>query len=194
MAQTTRTVRWRVVQPDGTPAESRRVWADLLAGDATPLVDTGTILESTVESTSTVEAAADWEDAAGGAGGWVEFDLTVQADIAPDGTRWQIRVPGSGKYQLVELVEGDGTPIDGRTLLDADPTDPAVVSSLSYVHIQATPDTVWTIPHGMGRFPGGITVVDSAGDVVIGFDLVHDSTNQLTLTFSAAFSGTAYLS
>jgi hypothetical protein len=43
----------------------------------------------------------------------------------------------------------------------------------------------------MKKFPS-ITVVDSANTVVQG-TVFYDSTTQITLTFSAAFSGQAYL-
>jgi hypothetical protein len=50
---------------------------------------------------------------------------------------------------------------------------------------------LWTINHNLGRYPS-ITVVDSSGNVVVGFE-TYNSENQITLTFSAPFSGTVYL-
>lgn len=62
-----------------------------------------------------------------------------------------------------------------------------------YAHSQGTPSDTWTIDHNLGYNPGGITVVDSAGNIVEGaYD--YTSTNQLIATFSGAFSGMAYLS
>ena len=62
-----------------------------------------------------------------------------------------------------------------------------------YAHSQGTPSTTWTIDHNLGYNPGGITIVNSAGDIVEGaYD--YTSTNQLIATFSGAFSGMAYLS
>lgn len=60
-----------------------------------------------------------------------------------------------------------------------------------YVHIQSTPSSEWVIEHNLGYNPG-VTVVDSGGTRWFGGE-VHDSINQVTLTFSAAFSGRAYL-
>lgn len=56
---------------------------------------------------------------------------------------------------------------------------------------QATPLSVWNVVHGMGKFPG-VEVIDSAGDEVFG-DVHHINNSSLTITFSAPFSGFAYL-
>jgi hypothetical protein len=58
-----------------------------------------------------------------------------------------------------------------------------------YSHAQGVPATVWTVAHNLGKYPA-VTVMDSAGTEVEG-SVVHDTTNQLTITFSAAFSGRA---
>lgn len=57
-------------------------------------------------------------------------------------------------------------------------------------HKQAQAAKVWTVAHNLGKRPA-VTVVDSAGTVVIGeVDYLDD--NTVRLTFCAAFSGTAY--
>lgn len=60
-----------------------------------------------------------------------------------------------------------------------------------YVHDQGLASAVWTITHGLNKYPT-VFVVDSAGDEVEGA-ITHVSTTQLTVTFSAPFSGSAYL-
>ena len=67
----------------------------------------------------------------------------------------------------------------------------AANSISSFTHNQGTPSALWTINHNLGRYPS-VTVVDSAGTFVIG-ELKYISSNQVTATFSAAFSGSAYL-
>jgi hypothetical protein len=62
----------------------------------------------------------------------------------------------------------------------------------NYVHTQTVASTVWIIVHNLNGFPN-ITVADSAGTVVEG-DVVYVDSNTIQLTFSAPFSGTAYLS
>lgn len=61
----------------------------------------------------------------------------------------------------------------------------------TYTHTQSEASSTWTITHNLERFPD-VTVVDSSGNVVVG-DTTYNSNNQITLTFSTAFSGSAYL-
>jgi len=72
---------------------------------------------------------------------------------------------------------------------------PAVVnigaSFQYYVFNQNSPSATWSITHNLGRRPS-VTVVDSAGTVVIG-EVTYTSDNALTIQFSAGFSGQAYL-
>jgi hypothetical protein len=60
-----------------------------------------------------------------------------------------------------------------------------------YVHTQGSAATTWTITHTLGGRPS-VTVVDSTGTTVVG-DVQYNSDTQVTVTFSAAFSGSAYL-
>lgn len=62
---------------------------------------------------------------------------------------------------------------------------------LSYLHDQSTPATTWVIVHNLGKYPS-TTVVDSGGSVVYG-DVVHVDDTQLTISFSAGFSGRAFI-
>jgi len=62
---------------------------------------------------------------------------------------------------------------------------------LNFIYTQATPAATWTITHNLGKFPS-VSVVDSANTQVYGnVDYIND--NSLTLTFTGAFSGKAYL-
>jgi hypothetical protein len=60
-----------------------------------------------------------------------------------------------------------------------------------HVHTQATPSTTWTINHSLGGYPS-VSVVDSARTVVFG-EVTYQSTTQVVVNFSTAFSGYAYL-
>jgi hypothetical protein len=60
-----------------------------------------------------------------------------------------------------------------------------------YVHVQLAPSSVWIVDHSLGKFPA-VTVVDSAGTVVVG-DVDYQSESRIIITFSAPFSGKAYL-
>lgn len=61
----------------------------------------------------------------------------------------------------------------------------------TYVYTKAIPSATWIITHNLGKNPS-VTVVDSADNLVEG-DVVYDSNNQITVTFSGGFSGKAYL-
>lgn len=65
------------------------------------------------------------------------------------------------------------------------------VHSTTYVHNQLSTSNEWIIQHNLLKFPS-ITVVDSAGSVVIG-DITYTSENEIRLNFQGAFSGKAYL-
>jgi len=60
-----------------------------------------------------------------------------------------------------------------------------------FVFSQGLPSSSWNVDHTLDGFPS-VTVVDSAGTVVIG-DVIYNSRSNLTINFSAAFSGKAYL-
>lgn len=65
------------------------------------------------------------------------------------------------------------------------------VSDSSYIHTQAIAATTWTVSHGLGKFPA-VTVIDSAGDLIIS-NVTYLSSSVLTVNFSAAVGGVAYL-
>ena len=60
-----------------------------------------------------------------------------------------------------------------------------------HVHTQGTASTTWTITHTLGGKPS-VTVADSADTHVFG-EVQYLSNSQVQVNFSAAFSGTAYL-
>ena len=62
---------------------------------------------------------------------------------------------------------------------------------LHYVHTQSSAASVWSITHNLGKYPA-VVVIDSAATSWEG-DVAYTSTNGLTITFSAPFSGVAYL-
>lgn len=60
----------------------------------------------------------------------------------------------------------------------------------TFIYDQVTPATIWTVQHGLNKFPS-ITVVDTAKSVVVG-DYTYVDNNNVILEFSAAFAGKAY--
>jgi hypothetical protein len=63
---------------------------------------------------------------------------------------------------------------------------------ISYVHNQGTASATWTINHNLNFYPN-VTIQDSGGTIVEG-EIAYTTRNTIIATFSAAFSGKAYLS
>ena len=61
----------------------------------------------------------------------------------------------------------------------------------TFIFDQVAASTTWNIQHNLGKFPS-ITVIDTANTVVTG-EYTYIDNNNVTLTFSAAFAGKAYL-
>lgn len=59
-----------------------------------------------------------------------------------------------------------------------------------HVHDQGLPALVWTVQHGLDKYPT-VAVIDTGDNVVIG-EVTYIDLNNLTITFNAAFSGKAY--
>lgn len=70
------------------------------------------------------------------------------------------------------------------------PTGP-MGADAHFVFEQTVSSAEWVIDHDLSKHPS-VTVVDSAGSVVIG-DVFFVSNSQIILEFNAEFSGKAYL-
>lgn len=60
-----------------------------------------------------------------------------------------------------------------------------------YVHNQLMSSVLWEMNHSLNKFPS-VTVVDSAGSIVIG-DIIYINENNLQIKFTSQFAGKAYL-
>jgi hypothetical protein len=76
------------------------------------------------------------------------------------------------------------------TALSPATIDAAVLND-RHIHTQSSVSSTWNITHELGGRPS-VTIVDSAGTVVVG-DVVYNSNTSITVSFSAPFSGFAYL-
>ena len=85
-----------------------------------------------------------------------------------------------------EYIEFDS----GGSTIDPSFSSGGKGGDLHYIHRQSTPSKEWRVAHKLGKFPS-VTVVDSAGTVVVG-DVRHVDKNNVVLSFSGAFSGTAF--
>ena len=61
----------------------------------------------------------------------------------------------------------------------------------TFVYIQSTPSREWVVQHNLDKFPS-VTVVDSAGTIVVG-EYTYIDTNTVKCTFSSAFAGKCIL-
>ena len=61
----------------------------------------------------------------------------------------------------------------------------------NFYFTQTTASDTWTITHNLNKYPSA-TVIDSAGTEVVG-NITYNSLNQITITFSGAFKGSATL-
>lgn len=89
-------------------------------------------------------------------------------------------------------VADDDTPLYGPKADNEWPDEVVVLSVNSrFVFDQAAPTSTWTVNHQLGGFPS-VSVVDSANTVVFGM-VTYVNESQITIEFSAPFSGKVYL-
>ena len=99
-----------------------------------------------------------------------------------------------------EFINLDDTPLEyagsvGK-VLRVNSTETAIsfqsiIEDLHYTHDQGIPSKVWTVFHGLNKYPS-VLVVDTAKSVVTG-DIVYTDSNNIIITFNASFSGSAYI-
>jgi len=92
------------------------------------------------------------------------------------------------KINLKATMSCPATPTEVCTVLDL---EKILIADSTYTQCFEVASDVWTINHGLGKFPS-VTVVDSANTVVIG-DVDYTSSQSLVITFNAAFSGCVFL-
>jgi hypothetical protein len=98
--------------------------------------------------------------------------------VGPQGLQGTQGIPGQPGTVGIQGVQG----IAGAT----------TVPSIAYTHTQMGVASIWFVVHNLGFYPT-VTVIDSGGSIVEG-EITYTSLNTLTLTFTAGFSGSAYLS
>lgn len=80
-----------------------------------------------------------------------------------------------------------------KTITSSDPDSESVVGlgDKHFTHTQVSASSSWTVTHNLDKFPS-VTVIDSGNNKVIG-DIHYIDQDTLTISFTAAFSGVAYL-
>lgn len=138
-----------------------------------------------------------------------EVTLGQQGPPGPPGSPGNPGEPGAAVFRSLEQPPAD--PANGEFYWDttlevvrvwnaststwgdfgaAEPVAPP--PDFRYVHVQPIAAAEWVVHHDLGGYPS-VTVVDSAGDVVIG-DVRYVSNAEIRVSFTNAFGGNAYLS
>ena len=109
------------------------------------------------------------------------------------GTATPLSISTSEVTSTVDLeATGFKTPTGTSSeFLMADGSVSSVSGDKHYTHNQTSSLSTWSITHNLGKFPS-VTVVDSANTVVVG-EIEMININEIEITFSAGFSGKAYL-
>lgn len=115
-----------------------------------------------------------------GRGGWHSVQTVNELNAIP--------APRKANGMAVYVVENDTTYI-----LKNNAWQPLVMKAVAstFTFQQAVASDRWEIQHNLDKFPSA-TIVDSAGTEVIG-DLQYVDSNNIIITFSSSFTGTAYL-
>jgi hypothetical protein len=71
------------------------------------------------------------------------------------------------------------------------PTGTFTPADVAFTYTQPNASSFWTIDHNLGFNPTAV-ILDSAGTNCEG-EFGYPTVNQMTITFNAAFAGTAYL-
>ena len=94
----------------------------------------------------------------------------------------------------VAVVVQPATPMGMAITVGQGPAGPPGIqgtADLNYQHDQMTASDIWLVTHNLGKYPS-VTIIDSSGSVCEGH-VEYISALQLSITFSSAFAGMAYL-
>ena len=127
------------------------------------LTDLKTLVNTTYTLTSTVDAINNIAD----------IDLTDS-----DGTKTTVKLKGGTGITLTQPASNE---ITIASLND----------DANFIFTQGIPSATWNITHNLGKFPS-VSVVDNRLELMYG-DVEYFNENSLTITFSAPFSGKAFL-
>lgn len=100
----------------------------------------------------------------------------------PVGQKGEQGEPGLSAYELWLTQGNTGTIYDFFQTIGGD---------LSYHHQQTLASSQWMIPHPLNKFPS-VSIVDTGGNLIVG-EVSYPSKEYVIVTFSAEFSGDAYL-
>jgi len=148
------------------------------------------IIDSTNGTNLTVPLFFDVADPITGVVSTTLADSIMTQNANPGGTTLTIAGNISITGTIADSNGGVGT---NRQVLTSTVTGIAWADNVpaTFEFTQGVPSTTWNIIHNLGKFPS-ITVIDTGNTVVTG-EYNYTSDKNVTLTFTAAFAGKAYL-
>lgn len=132
---------------------------------------------------------------------WIEYLvgneilLSSQKDLGAFGhykiVSYEVDEDSAHFYNItLEYIGGNGS-IVADDYYDIVDFQLSSTSDKTFKYIQSTPEAVWTVQHNLGKFPSVTTANNNSIEVKGEVEYVDE--NNLTITFSAGFSGKAYL-
>lgn len=158
------------------------------------------LLNAKLQNVSTAERTAMISSLNGDNAGMVVYDQDEKGIYIWDGNQWLATSTGGQditnwdtayerSIAAAEVTSDETT--DTLVLTRQDDTTVEASWVNRFVYEQAQPSATWNIVHDLNKYPS-VTIVDSANSEVFG-EVLYVSSNIITVSFSAAFSGRAYL-
>lgn len=122
----------------------------------------------------------------GGRGGRSEYKTPVGVRPSPNNPAPPCGLPPQDANATIQYLMSKVRELESKQAMSTTKS-----GDKTYVHNQIQSSVEWVIIHNLEKCPS-VEVQDSAGTDIIG-EVTYDSLNQLTLRFSSAFSGKAYL-
>ena len=161
---------------------------------------TNKLVNARMQPVSTIERTALASGYNSGDEGILVYDTTLDTFYVWDGNAWQpvglttvqIAAIQVAIDKTVVSVDVTSTTTDRTiTLTRSDASTIADLYKFSHIHTQTVAASTWTVTHNLGKYPS-VSIVDSANEEVMG-EVEHVNDNSLTIKFSAAFSGKAFI-
>lgn len=161
------------------------------------LLDRGRLKLSELQKIQSFECEVDFKDYQSN---WNLGDIVTTIDkkrgIRVDNRVFEIREIYENSSVKIEPTFGSPIPtlsdkIKQMTDTPNEGSSSAGSGDKSYEFNQLSPKSTWSIMHGLNKHPS-ITIVDSALNTVIG-DIRYIDNNNVIISFTSAFAGTAYL-
>jgi hypothetical protein len=124
---------------------------------------------------------------------FVQLELPKRPFLESDTAQETVMVrrgPGPRQLAGVTIAEGQVLTMLGGTLVGADITSIPGGGVRSFVLPVASPLSVWTVTHNLGSDNVIVQVVDDSGYVIIPDQIQIVDTNNVTISFGTAQTGT----